>query len=637
MDASKCRFLLGSALILTLFVTIRSINAAEPSAEAALRLRPIQADVDFDTPSADEMKLCTVRANSEPGRAGWYVYTAGGQLLRRFLDTNRDNRLDQWCYYKGGVEVYRDIDSDFNGKADQYRWLGTAGTRWGLDENEDGVIDGWKMISAEEVTFEAVAALRERDRARFGRLLPTTADLEALGLGQTLRESLAKKVTSAASGFDAKAQQQTAINATSRWMHFGASPPGILPAGTDGSTRDVMVYDNVSAIVETGGKHVQVFIGTLIRTDGGWRVIDLPSSLGDSSSVDAASGFFFQQTAPQQVPAVAAAGGLSEAMQRLVRELEEVDKAIERTTTPADLSKLNERRATVLQGLADQATTDEERETWIRQYADTVSAATQGGGFPQGVERLRSLAQQLEQRSASAELTGYVKYRYLSADYGDSLQQPNADYAKIQEKWLADLLQFVKDFPAGEDTAEAMLQLAVGEEFAGRSREAVDWYGRIVTSFAESSQAKKAAGAKRRLESVGNPIPLAGNTLDAKQLSLAAYRGKTVLIHYWATWCEPCKQDLEILKQIQAKFAAQGLALIGVNLDSDRALAVQFLRSQPLPWPQLYEPGGLDSRFATEMGILTLPTMILVDNEGKVINRSIHAGELDEELSKRLR
>jgi thiol-disulfide isomerase/thioredoxin len=136
---------------------------------------------------------------------------------------------------------------------------------------------------------------------------------------------------------------------------------------------------------------------------------------------------------------------------------------------------------------------------------------------------------------------------------------------------------------------------------------------------------------------VGNPIPLAGNTLDGKQASLAAYRGKTVLIHYWATWCEPCKQDLEILKQIQAKYAAQGLALIGVNLDSDRALAVQFLRSQPLPWPQLYEPGGLDSRFATEMGILTLPTMILVDNEGKVINRSIHAGELDEELSKRLR
>jgi thiol-disulfide isomerase/thioredoxin len=637
MDVSKCRFLMGSALIFAFSVAVRPSNAAEPSAEAALRLRPIQADVDFDTPTAEEMKLCTVRANSEPGRAGWYVYTAGGQLLRRFLDTNRDNRLDQWCYYKGGIEVYRDIDSDFNGKADQYRWLGTAGTRWGLDEDEDGVIDGWKMISAEEVTFEVIAALRDRDRARFVRLLPTAAELESLGLGETQRELLAKKVGAATSGFDALARQQSAITAASRWMHFGASPPGILPSGTDGSTRDVMVYDNVSAIVETGGKHAQVFIGTLIRVDGGWRVIDLPSSLGDSSSVDVASGFFFQQSASQTVPAVAAAGGLSEAMQRLVRELEEVDKSIERATTPADLSKLNERRAVVLQGLADQATTDDERETWVRQYADTVSAATQGGGFPQGVVRLRTLAQQLEQRAAGSELAGYVKYRYLSAEYGDSLQQPNADYAKIQEKWLTDLVQFVKDFPGSEDTAEAMLQLAVGEEFAGRTAEAIDWYGRIVGSFGESSQAKKASGAKRRLESVGNPIPLAGNTLDGKQVSLAAYRGKTVLIHYWATWCEPCKQDLEILKQMQAKYAAQGFALIGVNLDSDRGAAIQFLRSQSLPWPQLYEPGGLDSRFATEMGILTLPTMILVDKEGKVINRSIHAGELDEELSKRLR
>jgi hypothetical protein len=51
----------------------------------------------------------------------------------------------------------------------------------------------------------------------------------------------------------------------------------------------------------------------------------------------------------------------------------------------------------------------------------------------------------------------------------------------------------------------------------------------------------------------------------------------------------------------------------------------------------LYEPGGLDSRLATELGIITLPTMILVDSRGNVLNRSIHAGELDDELAKRLR
>ncbi len=637
MDVSIFRVSVICAAMATCLSTSIHTMAAEPSPEQALRLRPIQQDVDFDTPTGNELQGCSVRANSEAGRAGWYVYNTGGQLLRRFLDTNRDNKLDQWCYYKGGIEIYRDIDSDFNGKADQYRWLGTAGARWGLDEDEDGTIDRWKMISAEEVTAEVVGALQDRDRERFVRLLPTERELEALGLGEVHRTALTKKVASAAEGFDALARQQSAITANSRWLHFGASPPGILPAGSEGSTRDLMVYDNVSAIVETGGKHSQIAIGTLIQVDGGWRAISLPGALGDNSSVDVAGGFFFQQSLAQQPQTMVAAEGLSEQMQRLVKDLEDVDKAIERSGSASDLAKLNERRAEVLQALVDQAATDEERETWIRQYADTVSAAAQGGGYPTGVERLRSLTERLEERAKGSELAAYVKFRYLSAEYGNSLQKPEADFAKIQEKWQADLLQFVKDYARSEDTPEAMLQLAIGEEFAGKNREAIEWYGRIVSSFADSPQAKKAAGAKRRLESVGNTIGLTGATLDGKSFSLSAYRGRTVLIHYWASWCEPCKQDMIILKQMQAKFAAQGFTLIGVNLDSERTAAVEFLRTQPLPWPQLYEPGGLDSRLATEMGILTLPTMILVDKDTKVRNRNIHAGELDEELSKLLR
>ena len=61
---------------------------------------------------------------------GWVVEDPRGITLRRFLDTNGDGKVDQWCYYKDGLEVYRDIDSDFNGKVDQCRWCSTAGTRW---------------------------------------------------------------------------------------------------------------------------------------------------------------------------------------------------------------------------------------------------------------------------------------------------------------------------------------------------------------------------------------------------------------------------------------------------------------------------------------------------------------------------
>lgn len=133
-------------------------------------------------------------------------------------------------------------------------------------------------------------------------------------------------------------------------------------------------------------------------------------------------------------------------------------------------------------------------------------------------------------------------------------------------------------------------------------------------------------------------MDLRGTTLDGKAVSLAAYRGRVVLVHYWATWCEPCKQDMTLLKKLQAKYAQQGFSLIGVNLDNKRETALAYLQSNSLPWPQLFEPGGMDnSRLAIESGIITLPTMILIDGQGKVLNRSVNAGELDDELGKRLR
>jgi hypothetical protein len=144
--------------------------AAESTAEQALELQPVQADVEYDIPAADAIKKCKIEAERELG-SGWVVRDENGRLLRRFLDTNGDNKLDQWSYFLDGIESYRDLDANFNGNADQYRWLGTTGIRWGLDTDEDGKIDSWKMISPEEVTAEVVAALRDKDAKRFERLL----------------------------------------------------------------------------------------------------------------------------------------------------------------------------------------------------------------------------------------------------------------------------------------------------------------------------------------------------------------------------------------------------------------------------------------------------------------------------------
>ena len=228
-------------------------------------------------------------------------------------------------------------------------------------------------------------------------------------------------------------------------------------------------------------------------------------------------------------------------------------------------------------------------------------------------------------------------FRRMSAAYAQDMQASNADFVKVQSKWLDDLKAFVEGHPKSSDTSEALLQLAIAEEFSGQADEAVKWYGQILADFPKSLPAKKASGAKTRLQSVGKAITLRGRDLRGKQVDLARYRGKTVLIQYWATWCEPCIPDMARIKELVTKYAKQGFTVIGVSLDSQRADVAKFAQGNRLTWPQIHEPGGLESRLANEMGILTLPTMILVDKNGRVVNRGIHVTELDAELGKLLR
>ena len=614
------------SIVLSSVATSAVCSAAAPTAQQALGLKPVQKDVEYEHPDRSEVKECTLKSDSSAKHSGWQVRGPKGQLLRRFLDTNRDKKIDLWCYFHRGIEVYRDIDADFNGKADQYRWLGTGGSRWGIDRDEDGTVDHWKTISPEEVTAEMVEAIRNRDAGRFETLLLNTKELNGLGLGSAQADDLKQRIQAAKTGFRKYASQQTTIVKQSRWLHFGATRPGVIPQGTDGSSKDLLIYDNVAAVVDNRGDHAQLIVGTLVHVGNGWRVIDLPQT-------SSGAGFFYTSLNASTEDNAEATVGLNQKMQELLSKLEEIDEQLS-SANPGNLSQLNAERAGVLEELADQAATTQERESWTRQFADSVSAATQSGNYPAGVQRLSQLIAKLKESQASGDLQAYVQFRYLTADYGQQMQDPNAKFERIQESWLSRLADYVKQYPKSQDAAEAMLQLGIAQEFAGKEQEAIVWYRRIIQDFGTTRLAEKAAGAKRRLESVGKSLTLQGPTLDGKSLHLDRYRGRAVLIHYWATWCEPCKRDMKDIRELLSELPRGKFAVIGINLDTDHKSATSYVQSKNVNWPQLYEPGGLDSRLATEMGILTLPTMILIDKSGRVVRKNLHAGELAKELEK---
>jgi thiol-disulfide isomerase/thioredoxin len=617
---------LGSALTQTVF-------AEPPTSEQALQLTPIQSNIDFAKPTKEEVGQCTIRAEKEGGATAWIVRNGGGEPLRRFADTNGDNIVDLWCYYLEGIEVYRDIDSNFNGKADQYRWLNSSGTRWGIDGNEDGRIDSWKMISPHEVAEELVYSLKTRDPSRFNLLLLSQQELGELGLGKKRAADIASAIQAAGTDFAKLATDQKIITVQSRYVDFGSTRPAMIPAGTEGSTKDLVGYDNASALVQTDGKNEQVFLGALVRVGDGWKLVGLPTVGSENQS--STEGFLLASSARSDSAGASAAGAPTEQMEKLMAELEQIDRQSSGLSSEQQ-TKLTEQRAALLIQLAEVTPDAEVRDNWNRQLADMLSVAVQSGGFPQGLDQLDQLEKRLADQGGNEELVAHARFQRMWANYVLSQQQPDADAAKIQEKWLTDLQEFIGQHPKSGDAAEALLQLGMYHEFVGKNEESQKWYQQLVSGFPNSTQTSKASGALRRLTSIGKPIPLKGTATQGGTVDLASapYRGKLVLIQYWATWCEPCKQDMILLKDFYAKNANRGFEILGVCLGDNPDAAKQFLTENRFPWKQIYEPGGLDGALANEMGVMTLPLMILVDQNGNVVSDNIHVAELEAELKR---
>ena len=620
IELSKARLLSSFAFSCLLGGSV--FGAPAPSPEQALRLQPVQKDVQIDRPAAAVIAKCEVKTEKFGTGTGYIVRDPNGQVLRKFVDTNGDGFVDLFCYYKDGVEVYRDIDSNFNQKADQFRWLNTAGTRWGIDADENGKIDSWQNISAEEVTAELVAAIRDRDRPRFERLLLTGKELKTLGIGKEKADFVAKKMEAAGANFGTLAAQQKLVTQETKWVSFGGNQPGLVPAGTEDSTADLLVYENVAAMVETNGKPQAVTIGTLVRVKDAWRLIEAPQITDDSVAEGEPKTTFFAVQRSQQNEQQA--GRPSDKAQELLKKLEVLGE------------QQHEKKAVLLEELAEEADTPELRSQWYRQLADTLSAAVQTNNYTAGIEKLKAVQEKLKENASDGELAAYVQFRWMTAEHGQQLSMPNANFAQIQTKWVEDLEAFLDASKKYPDSADAMLELAISQEFAGEEEKALKWYDAIVKDFPQSVAIRKAAGAKTRLTSLGKSVSLRGKLIDNSSFDLAKLKGKVVLIQYWATWCEPCKSDMPLLKELRAKFKGN-FEVVGVCLDNNKAEMTAFLKENDPRWPQLFEEGGLDSRFANELGIQTLPTMILVDKTGVVVDRNIRAQQLDAELKKLLK
>lgn len=619
------------------------------------RYVPVFRGVDYDLPATvvkgedPAVKAAVEACKVETNARGFTVRDGQGKLLRRFVDTNGKEvqregekkpgtHLDQWSYYLDGFEVYREVDSDEDGSLDEVRWMNSGGTRVAKVKPNPGgrgsQIVAWTRISAEEASKVLVQGIVQGDRALIETVLATPEELESIGIPA----ATIKRAADAAAARDEALQEllgtvkQTGWNAQTAWSRFdGAMPHVIPPDAAPGLKGEVMLYENVVVFADSGNaasaaKLAYLSAPDVVKIGDSWKFVELPRAI-DPTKPPAAGTLVSLRT-----DIFRSGGGTGPAvdpkMVAAMKKLADFDaEGLKAGKSKADW---HVERSKILKDVIDAQTDPAEKLNYQKQVVNDLAEAVKAG-VPEGMGVLDKLI------AGGGKIGSFAAYRKILVQFDQEAEEPGANLLKVQTDSLARFEKFLKDYAQADEVPEVLLQLATVNDFNGTEKEARDWYAKLAQGYPATEPGKKAQGALKRLDIDGKPLKVAGTTLDGKAASTEDFRGKPVLVVYWSSAMDSDLKELKELADLRQKLGPKGFDVLAVNLDGDKAAAEAAVKANPAPWSTIYEPGGMDGRLANELGIISTPTMILLDSKGLVANRKIRkAAEIEKALDKTL-
>jgi len=254
-------------------------------------------------------------------------------------------------------------------------------------------------------------------------------------------------------------------------------------------------------------------------------------------------------------------------------------------------------------------------------------------GREEDIVALYDLADVLFKRDKTSKAAAEAAYKVAVFANTNAMRYPDP-----KTGWLDEFVRrarlFATDFPQEKARAVRLLDVAGRScELHGRIDDAIKCYEQLRREFPDMIQAKYAIAVLRRLKLPGRIPEISGPTIDGGFLDLKDYKGKVVLVAFWATDRKRCKEILPKLKTLGERYKKHGFEIIGVNLDAEEPPVDAYLEQAKLTWPQIFYPNRNKRRWenptAKFYAVRRLPTLWLIDAGGKVVETRVDPAQLE--------
>ena len=205
--------------------------------------------------------------------------------------------------------------------------------------------------------------------------------------------------------------------------------------------------------------------------------------------------------------------------------------------------------------------------------------------------------------------------RRLNEAHRRAMQKRAEGVPAVVKDFEAGVRDVMKEFPKSPAPWQALMAVVNNSDPENQKRVLAEITDSTV---ADEETVARAKGMLKALGALGRPLELSYTAVDGRKVDVQKLKGKVVLVDFWATWCGPCMVALPEVVEVYHKYHDKGFEIVGISLDKSQKALEGVVEKYKMPWPQFFDGQGWGNKYVIEYNISAVPTMWLVDKQGKL-------------------